>query len=221
MPGRYLLALDAGTSGVRCLVADSHGTPLALVQRPVRYRTPAGGPSLAREFRPDAYFRQLARAVALALQRAGIVAEEVAAIGVTSQREGMVFLDSQGRELYAGPNIDLRAVFEGASLDAQWGEELYRVTGHLPSLMFAPARLLWFRHQRPQVYGRIATALTVAGWVAYRLTGERACEPSLGGEAGLLDIARRAYCTALLRRLEVSVEVLPPLVEAGTAVGPL
>jgi sugar (pentulose or hexulose) kinase len=87
--------------------------------------------------------------------------------------------------------------------------------------MYAPARARWLREQRPQVHARIAHLLTIAGWLAYRLTGELADEPSLAGEAGLLDVNWRKHCLALLEKLGVSRGWLPPLVRAGTPIGTL
>ena len=109
---------------------------------------------------------------------------QIAAVTATSQRQGVVFLDAEGGEIYAGPNLDLRAVFEGAEIDDRMGAEVYRTTGHAPSLLFAPAKLRWFQIHSPESYARIATVLCLADWLIYRLSGELVSEPSLAGEAG-------------------------------------
>ena len=73
-----------------------------------------------------------------------IRADEIAAVAATSQRQAVVFLDSDGHELYAGPNLDLRAVFEGAAIDDELRDRVYRTTGHLPSFFFTAAKLIPF-----------------------------------------------------------------------------
>tara|TARA_B100000809_G_scaffold94530_1_gene93223 strand:+ start:78 stop:1349 length:1272 start_codon:yes stop_codon:yes gene_type:complete len=143
----------------------------------------------------------------------------MAAIGITSQRQGVGFLDKDGRELYLAPNLDLRAVFEGAALDDDFPDIVYATTGHLPSFFFAPAKLRWFQANRPDVYDRIATVFTLADWVAYRLTGEIAAQETLVAEAGLLEIASGGWATSLLEQLGLRTDCFPPLTKPCTSIG--
>lgn len=207
--GKSVLALDVGTNSLHCMLADLEGRPLSEASAPIEYFTPDGCPSLAREFDPRAVLDGLGRLVGEVLTGSGNGAEDLCAIGVTGQRQGEVFLDGDGREIYCGPNIDLRAVFEGASMDEYLGGEIYATTGHRPSLLLAPARLRWFRQHRPSVFEAIRSVLTVPGWLAYRLTGNRVSEASLEAEAGLLDVATGERPWALLDRLGVPGSFLP------------
>jgi len=219
--GRPLIALDIGSSTLRALVGTVPGGVLGMASAPLCYVNTEGSGPLAREFEPDRLFARAGELVAEALEQGQLKGPQVAAIGVTSQRQGSVFLDENGRELYAGPNTDLRAAMEGAVIDEEMGAEVYRVTGRLPSLMFTPARLRWFHRHRPSAYDRMSHVLAIAGWMAYRMTGIMCCEPSLAGEVGLLDVASRERCTGLFERLGIAPSLFPPLVEAGTQVGGL
>jgi autoinducer 2 (AI-2) kinase len=214
-----------GTGSLHCLVTDhtgsSGGSPIASGNAPVSYFRPEGCSSLAREFDPDAVLNTLGRVVQQTLKEGGIRAGDISAIGITSQRQGVVFLDREGREIYCGPNIDLRAIFEGAAMDEELGREIYDVTGHFPSLLLAPARLRWFRENRPLIYNETCTVLTIGGWLMYRLTGSLVSEPMLEGEAGLLDISKRKRCPALMDKLGVPLSVLPPLSPGGVPAGAL
>ena len=217
--GKYLLALDLGTSSVHCLITDSFANPVATASSPMRYFTPEGCPALAKEFDPESTLAGAYEAVASVLKSSDIHPDDIAGVGITGQRQGMVFLDDGGSELYCGPNVDLRAVFEGSAIDEEFGAELYEATGHHPSMLFAAARLRWFRANRPYIYGRIATALTVPAWLSYRLTGSRAAEPSLEAEAGLLDINTKQRNRGLLGVLGVSESLLPYSVAKGDPAG--
>ena len=217
--GRYLLALDLGTSSVYCLLTDSLGYPVSGASSPMSYFTPHECPPLAKEFDPESTLAGAGQAVASALKSSDIRPDEIAGIGITGQRQGMVFLDEGGTELYCGPNADLRAVFEGAAIDEEHGAEFYAATGHHPSLLFAPARLRWFRENRPYVCERIVAALTVPAWLVYRLTGSRTAEPALEGEAGLLDINMQQRDRGLLEKLGVPEYLLPCLVDEGEPAG--
>ena len=217
----YILGLDVGTGSIHCLLADTLGRPITTASAPMAYYIPADCSTLAREFEPQAVMDALGQLVGKVLNRHGVHARDVSAIGVTSQRQGVVFLDQDGGELYCGPNVDLRAIFEGAAIDEELGEEVYATTGHFPSFLLAPARLRWFREHRPMVYENIRTVLSMAGWVAYRLTGSLMAEPSLEAEAGLLDINTGDRAAGLMEKLEVAPSMLPPLPRNGLPTGNL
>ena len=216
---KYILALDMGTSSLHCLLADSWGRPAKVATAPVRFFTPPDCPATTREFDPAAILDTLGGLIARVLKADGRMAEDISAIAVTSQRQGTVFVDGDGTELYAGPNIDLRAIFEGAAMDEEYGEQIYATTGHFPSMIMAPARLRWFRQNRPAVYDRTRTILTVAAWLAYRLTGNATSEPCLEGEAGLLDVETESRSAGLMDKLEVPLSLLPALSSSGVPAG--
>ncbi|MCI0865088.1 MAG: FGGY-family carbohydrate kinase [Chloroflexi bacterium] len=218
---KYVLGLDLGTSSAHCLLVGPKGRVAAAADVPMEYYPPAGGATLAREFRPSEVLQNLGRAVTKVCREAQASPHDIASIGITSQGQGTVLLDRDGRELYCGPNIDLRAVFQGAELDEVSGPEIYRTTGHFPSLMFAPARVNWFRSHQPEVLDKASRLLSIAGWLGYRLTGQVAATEGLDCELGLIDLATRKHAHCLLEKLEFPVELLPPLTKAGQAIGSL
>ncbi len=218
MDGKPLLALDMGSSTLRVLAGTASGEVLGVAHAPMSYVNIDSSNPLSREFDPDWLFAQTGDLVKQVLKETGMKGAEVAAIGITSQRQGSVFLDREGKELYAGPNMDLRATMEGAAIDEEMGQEVYRVTGHLPSLMFTPARLRWFRNHQPHIYDRMARVLAIAAWIAYRMTGIECCETSLAGEVGLLDVRGRKRCGDLLAKMEIDTSLFPPLSKAGTPI---
>ena len=219
--GSHVIALDVGTSAIHCLLADSLGRPIATASAPMHYTTPDGCPPLAREFDPDVLMETVGRLTGEVLEGHAIRPADIGAIGLTGQRQGVVFLDDKGKELYSGPNIDLRAIFEGAAIDEELGGEIYAITGHFPGLLFAPARLRWFRENRPQTYEKVSSILTIPGWLAYKLTGNLVSQPSLDGEAGLLDINVKKRSPHLMERLGVAPSLLPPLSPGDIPADPL
>ena len=219
--GSHVMAVDVGTSAIHCLLADSLGRPIGTASAPMHYTTPEGCPALAKEFDPDAVIETVGRLTGELLEEQAISPADIGAIGVTGQRQGVVFLDDKGNELYSGPNIDLRAIFEGAAIDEELGGEIYATTGHFPALLLAPARLRWFRENRPQTHEKVSSILTVAGWLAYKLTGSLVSQASLDGEAGLLDINKKERSPHLMEKLGVDPSLLPPLSPGDMPCGPL
>ncbi len=223
MSGSHILVLDLGSSGLRSFVAPME-TPWDLrsgAALPYRLLRPRSAEALERRFPPPDLWDRVARVIREGLRTAGVGTQEIAAISVTSQRQGVAFLDGDGGTLYVGPNTDLRAVFEGATIDAEMADGVYRTTGHLPSLMFAPAKLRWWQHHHPRIFRRVRRVLTLGAWVTHRLTGIEADHPALLGEAGLLDVTTRQPATELLQALELDPSLLPPLVKGSGPVGAL
>lgn len=213
------LVLDAGTSAGRALVFDDRGCLLAEETRPWRYETPADAAPWGRELDPDRFWALLCEASRAALSACG--AEAVSAVAATAQRQATVLLDAAGRELYAGPNVDLRAAFEGLRLLEEHGPRIHAITGHLPPMMFASARWLWFRRHRPELCERAARLLMMADWLTWRLCGRAITEPSNAVESGLFDVTARAWSVEWTTDLGMPAAILPQVAAAGTVAGQL
>ncbi len=219
MPAEHLLALDAGTSAARCVIARAGEGVVALARREWQYETPPEIAPFGRSFDAGDFWTIICELVREALAGAGLSGRDIAAVGITSQRLALVIIDGDGRALYAGPNIDVRALAEGFAIDARLSERVYASTGKLPSLLLAPARLHWLRKHDPAGFERAAAALTLGDWVAYRLTGEMRGERSLAEDCGLLNVTTRERDPALMRELDLPARLLPPLVSPGEVAG--
>ena len=174
---------------------------------------------MGKEFNPGKFWDIICRLIRESIKKADISPVDIIAVSSASQRQGVVFLDKKGHELYAAPNTDLRAIMEGFAIDGECGDEVYRITGHKPSLLFTPARLKWFQANYRRIYEKIATALSIGDWITYRLSGERVAEVSCVADLGLVDIHEVKWSDTLGERLQLSREVCPMIVTAGTRVG--
>lgn len=215
---RCIMVLDAGTSGARCHIFDADGRIVASASRSWQLVSSDEPYSLVREWHPQRLWKTLSDLMAECICTCDARAQDIAAVAATSQRQAVVFVDGEGDVIYAGPNLDLRALFEGGVIDEHHGAEVYGVTGHLPSFLFAPAKMRWFQQHRLDDYERISCVMTLADWIAFRLTGEIASEPTLAGEAGLLDIKSRVWCKSLLDELNLHFAPIP-LNVSGSVIG--
>jgi len=215
VPADTVLVVDAGTSALRAIAvrADGRVTPVAAELWPMFI--PSDAAPFGREFDRAETGRALERILAAASPMRG----SVAAIAFTGQREGIAFVDEAGDALFASPNIDARASAEGIAIDAGHADEVYAVTGHLPSLMQAPAKLAWLRTHRPDTAARVAHVLPLADWLAMILTGIPRISRSLAAENGLLDVTTGEAPSALLSRLDLPPALVPPVRSDGSIVG--
>ena len=219
MAEEYVAVVDAGTTAIRCSLFGRDGQVRAERSAPwTCLEDPEAGP-LARELDAEAVWSDVCRLLGEASGAAGGHRGRVAAVCVTSQRQGVAFLDDRGQELYAGPNLDLRAVLEGAAIDDAHRDLVYRTTGHTPSFLFAAAKLRWYQSQRPDSYARIAAVLPLGNWLGYKLTGELHGEASLAADAGLLDVVGRGWCSELMGTLGLPDNSHVPLLQAGERLG--
>lgn len=214
------LVLDAGTGSGKCVVFDRDGRALAACGERWSYEVrPNPDFPVVKEcsFDPGAFWGVLARSVRAALAQSGVAPSEIEGVATTSQREGCVFLDARGKEIYAGPNIDARGFSEGLEvLDRLGAERLYRITGHSVPFIFPLARYLWFRRHGE---APVATLLMINDWITYRLCGELASEPSNATESMLFDLEARAWSAEILEMFDVPRAILPAVLPCGTRVG--
>lgn len=211
-----VLVLDLGSSRLRCAVVPAEGgEPREAASAPYPAGSARAG-DLAREFNPRALRERLLRVLAEGARAAG--PRGVRTIAVTAQRGAACFLDARLVTLSAGPNTDVRAVFQGSAIDEARQAEVHGTTGHLPSMLFVPAKFAWLRESRPRAAERAAKVAGLDAWAALQLTGALAETAAGLAESGLLDVTTGEPATALLRRLGVPADLLPPVVPRGAAV---
>ncbi len=225
MVGARLLGIDVGTTGVRAAIFDATGTLLADASVPCLYDSPAPGWA---EILPDRWWHALKAAIGDLVRRSPTTSlAGVSAIGVVGQAPTAVLVGDDGASL--GPAIlwlDTRATAEARELGVH-------------SYYLGP-KLLWLsRHgnARPPdgARGRTETArllpehdvLSRARWilqshafVAYRLTGEAATDPSTAALcAPLFDLSARTWLPSACAACGVRPEQLPPIRRAHEVIG--
>ena len=213
-----VLVIDAGSSSLRSHLVDSQSRITFTASRSWTYLEEEDAPELARAFDHDVCWQSVRDAVGECVSSLPSGPRSLSAIAVTSQRQSLVFMDEKGDVIYAGPNTDLRAIFEGFTLDSQHGNLISSTTGDRPPFMTAPGKLAWFRERRPDSYTRIAYVLTLADWITFKLTGNLGCERVLATESGLIGISPQDPAPPLFRQLDLNCPI-PPVHEALSARG--
>lgn len=216
---QYLLALDFGTGAGRCFLVSLDGKESHDGYREWSYTYPEEAQPGGSEFDPGEFWGIFARLIRTTLENSGVAPDQIVGISSTSQREGVVFLDAAGQELYAGPNLDMRAPSHLEAFQAEFAERLHQNAGHWPFPMFLPYRLLWFKEHKPALYQQIDSVLLLNNWLLYRLCGEKAAEPSNGVETLLVNLETRDWESGLIEALDFPEEIFPPVFESGTVIG--
>ena len=211
----YLLALDQGTSSSRSIVFDETGHIVAQAQREFRQIFPQPGWV---EHDPDEIWSSQLATAHEALARAGLTARDIAAIGITNQRETTLLWNRRtGRPLHnAIVWQDRRTEPLCAELRAQGlAEAIGATTGLVVDPYFSGTKLRWLLDQVPGARAaadRSELAFgTVDAWLLWQLTGGRvhATDVSNAARTMLFDIGANRWDEAMLARLDVPASVLP------------
>lgn len=221
----YLLALDQGTTSSRAIVFDAAGNSLAQAQRELTQHYPQPGWV---EHDPEDIWRSQLDTAREALARAGIPAGELAALGITNQRETTLLWErSSGRPLHrAIVWQDRRTADFCARLRADGLEPLFRQrTGLVLDPYFSGTKLRWLldhiegARARAEV-GELAFG-TVDSWLVWQLTGGalHVTDPSNAARTLLFDIHRGEWDDELLQVLGIPRAVLPRVVPSSGILG--
>jgi autoinducer 2 (AI-2) kinase len=214
----YFLTLDAGTSGGKCAIIDEKGKFRSIIKTAWSYVSVEELEPYGFMFYPDQFWQILLRLMVTAIGRAKISPSDIIGIAATSQRHGCVFLDSNGMELYAGPNRDARGL-EVDIEDYFDPVELYKITGHGPPFILPLARLLWFQENEEEIFEQIKHLLTIDGWVNFKLTGKYTIHDSAAAETMLFDIRKRTWSETIMDECDIPNEILPERYPIGAYVG--
>jgi len=212
--GVSLVGLDVGTSAVKGLAIDEHGTVLARAQASYPLSTPRSGWA---EQDPERWWEATQSVLAELAQPTG----RPEGIGLSGQMHGLVALDRRDRVLR--PAIlwnDQRTARECAEIESALGlERLIALTGNRALPGFTAPKLLWLRRHEPDTYAAIAQVMLPKDYVRLRLCGARCTDVSDASGTLLLDVAARRWSDQVLEALELPASWLPPVLESVDEAG--
>ena len=213
--GPAIVGVDIGSSSIKAVAFDTVGRKLAAAARP----TPIAPMATGGEYDPDAVFDTAL--VVLAEVARALDGRAVAGIAATSVGESCVLIDGEGRAV--APAIawfDRRTMGEAAEIARQVGaDRLFQLTGVGPEFSFTLAKLMWMRRHWPHVFARARRVLMMADWIAFRLSGAAATDPTLAARTQSYDIGRNEWSGELLALAGLDPEFPAPVRVGGTAIG--
>jgi glycerol kinase len=210
----YLLALDQGTTSSRALVFDPSGRPVALAQETFEQYFPH--PGWVEHDPMEIWHTQLATARA-ALAQAGVSAGELAAVGLTNQRETVVLWERESGRPVSRAIVwqDRRTAETTQRMKAEGLEPRVRAkTGLVLDPYFSASKLAWLLEdpglRRRAEAGELAFG-TIDSWLVWNLTGGKvhATDVSNASRTLLFDIHAGTWDDELLELFRIPRAVLP------------
>ena len=210
------LGLDCGTSGLKALLVDERGAPVAHASRAYSPDRPKPGWS---EQDPDVWRSAMAGAIADLRVAAPKALDAVRGIGFSGQMHGLVALDPSDSPVRpAILHNDGRANVEAADL-ARDHPQLAGVVGVKPMPGFTGSKLLWLSRHEPASRRRIDCVLAPKDFLRLALCGERGTDASDAAGSWMLDEAARTWSAEAIAACDADPEWMPTLVEGTSLVG--
>ena len=225
MSSAFLLSLDQGTTSTRAILFDARGAEVTSLGEPLGQHYPGDG-----EVEHDALeiYSASVKVLRGVLERAGVLASQVAAIGITNQRETVVVWDRRtgapvGRALVWQ---DRRTAPECEALRARGLEtRVTALTGLLLDPYFSATKLAWILDSQPGLRARAEAGELLAGtmdtWVIWKLTGGavHATDATNASRTLLFDIHAQDWSDELLDLFRVPRALLPRVLDCADNFG--
>ena len=219
----YVLALDQGTTSSRCILFDRQQNIVGLAQREFGQHYPKPGWV---EHDPMEIYSSQYSVLTEVLAQSGVDPAQVAAIGITNQRETTIVWDkATGQPVYNAIVWQCRRTAELCEELKRQGleERIVSTTGLLIDAYFSGTKIRWILDNVPGARQRAERGEllfgTVETWLIWRLTGQHVTDYSNASRTMLFDIHRLCWDEELCRLLRIPACMLPRPVESSAVYG--
>lgn len=210
----YYLGIDEGTTGVTAVLFDKKMRPLGrgYAKHTQYYPNPGWVEHDAQEV-----FENVLSAVRDALQKAGIPAGQIAAMGIDHEGESVVLWDARTGEPVAPAIVwqDTRTAAMCGSVGQK--ERIRSCTGLFPNAYFSASKIAWLLEHVPQAKelaeGGNLRAGNFDAYLAYRLSGGRifATDPSTASRTLLMDLQKGVWSEEMAGLWKIPLSILPEI----------
>ena len=221
----YIMSLDQGTTSSRCILFDRSGQICASAQREFRQIFPQPGWV---EHDPMEIWRTTLEVAKNAMEKLGVEADQITAIGITNQRETTVLWDKRtGMPVYnaivwqcrrTADMID-RLVAQGHS------DTIRQKTGLVPDAYFSGSKIRWILDHVPGAREKAEKGQLLFGtidtWLIWNLTGGRihVTDYTNASRTMLYNIHKLCWDEELLQLLDIPTSILPEVKPSSCVYG--
>lgn len=222
---QYVMALDQGTTSSRAIIFDQSGNIITLAQYPFTQIYPKPGWV---EHNPMEILDTELRAAAAAFEKSGLSPTDIAAIGITNQRETTVLWEkATGKPVGNAIVWQCRRTAEMCEQLEKDGmkEYIHEKTGLLLDPYFSATKIKWLLDQDPELRRRASAGEilfgTVDTWLLWNLTGGKVhtTDYSNAARTMLFDIEKLCWDETLCRALDIPLCMLPTPVPSSMVYG--
>ena len=221
----YLLSIDQGTTSSRCLIFDTSGNIIASAQKEFQQYFPKPGWV---EHNPLEIFRSVTETFNECLQKSGIPASEIEAVGITNQRETTVIWDRKtGEPVHPAIVWQSRQSLEICErwIKAGLEQTVTAKTGLRIDAYFSASKIAWILENveginKRAISGELAFG-TIDTWLLWKLTKGKihATDCSNASRTLLFNIHSNEWDQELLKAFGIPAQLLPEVKDSASDFG--
>lgn len=212
----YYMGVDLGTSSIKILLADEHGSILDSESRDYPLYFPAEN---CAEQNPEDWYNALVEVLVSLSHRRDLA--QVDGISFSGQMHGLVILDQDDRVIR--PAIlwnDNRTTRECEYLNQTVGrKKLVEWTGNIAFTGFTAPKVLWVRNNEPDNFDKIARIMLPKDYLIYKMSGVFASDVSDSSGTLYFDVENGCWSQPMLDILDISQKQLPRVFQSFEIVG--
>lgn len=219
-----LMGIDIGTQGTKTALFRADGQPVAESFEPSRLISPRPG-EVTQD--PDEIFLSVVRTIRSVLEQAGAMPGAmpgaIAGIGLSGQMAGILGIADDGTATTPYDSwLDTRCEPYIARIRAEAEQAVVAATGCPVTYAHGP-KILWWQHERPDVYARTARFVEPTTYVALRLSGQGAAAAYIDYTqvhfSGFAEVEALRWSDSLLRQFGIAARKMPDIIPPWQVVG--
>ena len=220
MSVQMLIGVDIGTQGTRAGIFDLDGVCRAEAFQKSNLIQSAPG---VVEEDPETQLHSVLHTIRQCLLESKIDPGSVAAVAIDGQMAGIIGIGFDGKKVTPYDSwLDTRCAPYIAMMEKQAGDEVLRKCGGPPSFNHGP-KILWWMHERPEVFRKIRAFVPPGSYAAMRLCGLKATEAYIDRSylhfSGFADNQKSVWDPDLCRQFKLDMELLPKIVNSHASIG--
>jgi glycerol kinase len=218
-----IAAIDQGTTSTRCILFDRAGQVRAIAQQEHRQIYPQPGWV---EHDPMEIWARAQQVLTQALDSAGLRPADIAAIGITNQRETTVIWERQTGQPIANAIVwqDTRTAGLCTELARVGGQDRYRQRTGLPlATYFSGPKIKWLLDNVPGARRRAQNGELLFGtidtWLIWNATGQHVTDVTNASRTLLMNLETLDWDDDILAELDIPRAILPRIVSSSETYG--
>ena len=215
-----IFGIDIGTQGTKAALFSSDGRCLSSSFRKSCLHRPS--PGIVEED-PEKQVSTVCQTIKECVQKSKIDKSSIAAIGIDGQMAGIIGIGKDGKNITPYDYwLDTRCAPYIKKMQQVAGDRVLNKTGNAPSFNHGPKKL-WWKHERPKIYKRIASFVQPSGYTVMRLCGLDASNAFIDRTylhfSGFADNQKNKWDFNLCKTFNLDPCKLPSIVEPEQVVG--
>ncbi|HCD07150.1 MAG TPA: gluconokinase [Lactobacillus sp.] len=213
----YMIGVDIGTTTTKSVLYDMKGKVVAYANS--GYQLYQDAPDMAEED-PDDILHAVIEVMGQVMYKSKAKADEIKGVSFSSAMHSLILMDEADQPLTKAITwADNRAAKYSDELkDNGLGAKIYARTGTPIHPMAPLSKILWLRHEKPELFKKAKKFIDLKTYVFFKLFGVYRMDYSIASATGMFNIFDLKWDQGVLDLLQITEKQLPELVETTASI---